>query len=76
MNKIKSSLFTVVFIAITAITNLAGDGHIPIAGRPISETDKTTSTAINTATEPTNEIPFEISDYLWTFASIIGQIKF
>jgi hypothetical protein len=76
MNKIKSTLFTVIFIAISAITTLAADGHIPIAGRATSETDKTTALTINPATEPNSEIYSEISDYIWTFASIIGQIKF
>jgi hypothetical protein len=76
MNKIKSTLFTAVFIAITAITTLAADGHIPIAGRPVFESDKTTATTSNATIEPENEIPFEISNYLWTFADIIGQLKF
>ena len=75
MNKIKSTLFTAVFIAITAITTLA-DGHIPIAGRPVFESDKPTATTSNAAIEPKNEILFEISDYLWTFADVIGQLKF
>jgi hypothetical protein len=76
MNKIKSTLFLAIFVAITATTNLAADGHIPIMGRSISETDKTTATTINPATEPNSEIYSEISDYIWTFAGIIGQLKF
>ncbi len=76
MNKIKSTLFLAIFVAITATTTLAADGQIPIKGRSISETDKTTATTINTATEPNSEIYSEISDYIWTFAGIIGQIKF
>ncbi len=76
MNKIKSTLFLAIFVAITATTTLAADGQIPIMGRSISETDKTTATTINTATEPNSEIYSEISDYIWTFAGIIGQIKF
>ncbi len=76
MNKIKSTLFLTIFIAITATTNLAGDGHIPIMGRSISETDKTTAATIDPSTEPNNEFYSEISDYIWTFAGIIGQLKF
>ncbi|MDQ3750880.1 MAG: hypothetical protein M3367_17955 [Acidobacteriota bacterium] len=76
MNKIKSTLFLAIFVAITAATTLAGDGQIPIGGRPGSETNKTTTAIIITATEPNDEISSEISDYLWTFASIIGQLKF
>ena len=76
MNKIKSTLFLAIFVAITATTTLAADGQIPIAGRPASEPDKTTTAIIITANEPNNEIPSEISDYLWAFASIIGQLKF
>jgi len=76
MNKIKSTLFLAIFIAITATTTLAADGQIPIGGRTASEIDKTTTATIITATEPNNETPFEISDYLWTFASIVGQLKF
>ncbi len=76
MNKIKSTLFLVLVVATTTITTLAADGQIPIGGRPISEPNKTTASVINTVTEPNNEISFEISDYLWTFAGIIGQLKF
>jgi len=76
MNKIKSTLFLAIFIAITATTTLANAGQIPIAGRPVSEPNKTTTATIIIATEPNNEIPFEISDYLWTLASIVGQFKF
>ena len=76
MNKIKSTLFLAIFIAITATTTLAADGHIIIVGRPDSEPTKTTTATIVTATEPKNEIPFEISNYLWTFVSVINQFKF
>jgi hypothetical protein len=76
MNKIKSTLFTAIFIAITAITTLATNGHIPIAGRPVFESDETTAAVSNAAIEPKNEIAFEISNYLWTFADIIEQLKF
>ncbi len=76
MNKIKSTLFLAIFIAITATTTLAADGHILIEGRSVSEPNQTTASAINTATEPKSEISSEISDYLWTFASIIRQFKF
>jgi len=76
MNKIKSTLFLAIFIAITATTTLAADGHIIIVGRPDSEPTKTTTAITVTATEPKNEIPFEISNYLWTFVSVINQFKF
>ncbi len=76
MNKIKSTLFLAIFVAITATTTLAADGHIPIAGRPSSEPNKTTTAIITTANEPKNEISSEISNYLWTVASIVGQFKF
>ena len=76
MNKIKSTLFLAIFVAITATTTLAADGHIVIGGRPTSEPTKTTTAITVNATEPKNEIPFEISNYLWTLASIIGQLKF
>ncbi len=75
MNKIKSTLFLAIFVAITATTTLA-DGQIPIGGRPSSEPNKTTTAIIITANDPKNEISSEISDYLWTFASIIRQFKF
>ncbi len=75
MNKIKSTLFSAIFIAITATTTLAADGQIIIM-RPASEPNKTTTATIITATEPKSEISSEISDYLWTFASIIRQLKF
>jgi hypothetical protein len=75
MNKIKSTLFLAIFIAITATTTLAADGQIIIM-KSASEPNQTTTTTIVTATEPKNEIPFEFSDYLWTLASIIGQLKF
>ncbi len=76
MNKIKSILFLAIFVAVTATTTLAGDGQIPIMGRPESEPNKTTTAIIVTATEPNNEVAFEISDYLWTVAGILGQLKF
>ncbi len=76
MNKIKSTLFLAIFVAITATTTLAGDGQVPIMGRPASEPTKTTTAIIVTATEPNSEISFEISDYLWTFAGVFGQLKF
>ncbi len=76
MNKIKSTLFLAIFVAITATTASAGDGQIPIGGRPESEPTKTTTATIVTATEPNNEVAFEISNYLLTLASIIGQFKF
>jgi hypothetical protein len=76
MNKIKSTLFLAIFVAITATTTLAADGHIVIGGRPTSEPIKTTTATIVTATEPKSEISSEISDYLWTFASIFRQFKF
>ena len=76
MNKIKSMLLLATFVAITATTTLAADGQIPIGGRPESEPDKTTASTIITATEPSNEIPFEISNYLWTFVNTINQFKF
>ncbi len=74
MNKIKSTLFLAIFVATTATTTLAG--HILIGGRPDLEPNKATTATIIVATEPKNEISSEISDYLWTFASIIGQLKF
>jgi hypothetical protein len=76
MSKIKSTLFLAIFIAVTATVTLAGDGQIPIGGRPVFESGETTAAVSNAAIEPKNEIPFEISDYLWTFADIIGQLKF
>ncbi len=75
MNKIKSTLLLAIFIAITATTTLA-DGQIPIGGRPESEPTKTTTATIVTATEPNDEIAFEISNYLLTLAGIVGQFKF
>jgi hypothetical protein len=75
MKKITSTLFLAIFFAITVTTTLAADGQIPNM-RPVSEPNKTTTATIITATEPKNEIPFELSNYLWTFASIIGQFKF
>ena len=75
MNKIKSTLFLAIFVAITATTTLAADGQIIIM-RPDSEPIKTTTATIVTATEPKNEIPFEISNYLWTLVSVINQFKF
>ncbi len=76
MKKIKSTLFLAIFIAATATTTLAADGQIPIAGRSFSEPNKTTTATIITATEPKNEIPFELSNYLWTLVSVINQLKF
>ncbi|MDQ3750879.1 MAG: hypothetical protein M3367_17950 [Acidobacteriota bacterium] len=76
MNKIKLVLFLTLFVTTTATSAFAGDGQIPIGGRPGSEPNKTTTAIIITATEPNDEISSEISDYLWTFASIIGQLKF
>jgi len=75
MNKIKSTLFLAIFIAITATTTLA-DGQIPIGGRTASEIDKTPTATINTVTEPNDEISSEISDYLWTLISVINEFKF
>ncbi len=75
MNKIKSTLFLAIFIAITATTTLAADGQIIIM-KSASEPNQTTTATVNTATEPKNEISSEIPDYLWTFASIIGQFRF
>ncbi len=75
MNKIKSTLFLAILVAITATTTLAGDGQIPNM-RPVSEPNKTTTAITVTATEQNNEIAFEISNYLWTFAGIVGQLKF
>ena len=76
MNKIKSTLFTAIFIAITAVTTLATNGHIPIAGRPVLESDEATAATSNVTIEPKNEVLFEITNYLWTFADIIEQLKF
>ena len=76
MKKIKSGLFLAIFVAITATTTLAADGQIPIMGRSYSEPNETTVATMNTATEPKNEFSSEISDYIWTFASIIRQLKF
>jgi len=76
MNKIKTMLFLVLVVAISTVTTLATDGQIPIGGSPVSEPTKTTVSTINMATEPNNEISFEISDYLLTFANIIKQLKF
>jgi hypothetical protein len=76
MNKIKSMLFVAIFVAITATTTSIYAGHIPIGGRCTTETDETTAVTSDVATEPKNEISSDISDYLWTFADIIGQLKF
>ena len=75
MNKIKSTIFLAIFVAVTATTTLATTGQIPIM-RTAPETDKTTATIVVTATEPNNEISSEISNYLWTVAGILGQFKF
>ena len=75
MNKIKSTLFLAIFVAITATTTLATTGQIPNM-RPVSEPNKTTTAIVVTATEPNNEISSEISNYLWTVAGILGQFKF
>ena len=74
MNKIKSTFLLAAFIAITATSAFAGD--ILIMGKNAPEADRTPTATIVIATEPKNKIPFEISDYLWTFANIIRQFKF
>ena len=76
MNKIKSTLFLAIFVAITATSTLAADGHIVIGGRPAPEPDETTTAIIVAANEPSNEIPFEISKYLWTLVSNIKEFNF
>jgi len=69
-------LFLLLVVATTTITTLGTDGQIPIGGRPESDSTKTITATIVTATEPNNEISSEISDYLLTLAGIIGQLKF
>jgi hypothetical protein len=69
-------LFLLLVVATTTITTLGTDGQIPIGGRPESGSTKTITATIVTATEPNNEIPFEISDYLLAFISVINQFKF
>lgn len=76
MNKIKSTLFLAIFFAISATTTLAADGQIIIVGRPAPEPDETITAPIIATNEPSNEIPFEISDYLWTLISAINELKF
>jgi hypothetical protein len=63
-----------ILVAVTATSAFAGD--ILIGGRNAAEASKTTTAKIITATELKNEITFEISDYLWTFVSVINQFKF
>lgn len=75
MRKFKSGLFLALVLAITT-TSVFADGQVPIVGRSVSETNKSTAPIINTATETGNEVSSELSDYLWTLAGIIGQIKF
>ncbi len=75
MKNIKLTLFLALVVATTATSALA-DGQIPIMGRPGYEPNKTTASAINTVTESENEISSEITNYLWTFATILRQFKF
>ena len=72
MKKTTSGLFLALVLAITTTSAFAADGQIPIVGRSASEANQTTTPTIDTATE----VSPGISDYLWTFASIIGQFKF
>ena len=75
MKNIKLTLILALVIATTATSALA-DGQIPIGGRADSEPNKTATLASDTVTEPENNVSSEISNYLWTFAGIFGQIKF
>ena len=87
MNKIKSMLFLAILVAITATTTLA-DGQIPIGGSPVAVGGQIPIGGSPVAaggqipiggspvSEPNNEISSEISDYLLTLVSIIGQLKF
>jgi len=87
MNKIKSTLFIAIFVAITATTTLA-DGQIPIGGSPVAVGGQIPIGGSPVAvggqipiggspeSEPNGEMSSEISDYLLTLAGIIGQLKF
>jgi hypothetical protein len=76
MNKNRSTLFLALILAVSAISISAQTGgQIPIAGRT-AEPIKTTEATISAGVEPKNELPSEISDYLWTLVSIIRQVKF
>ncbi len=87
MNKIKSTLFIAIFVAITATTTLA-DGQIPIGGSPVAVGGQIPIGGSPVAaggqipiggspeSEPNEEMSSEISDYLLTLAGIIGQLKF
>jgi hypothetical protein len=79
MKKFTSTLFLALFLAITAIS-ISGQegGQIPIMGRTtaVAEPVKTPASVINTAVEPKTGFSSGISDYLWTFVSIIRQVKF
>jgi len=75
MKKIKLTLFLALVVATTATPTFA-DGQIPIGGRPESEPKKTTASAVNIVTAPESEISSELSNYLWTFATILRQFKF
>ena len=79
MKNFTSALFLALFLAVTAtsITAQTG-GQIPIVGRGTSEPIKTTTTTAEIAAtvNTKNEVPVEITDYLWTIVSIIGQFKF
>ena len=74
MNKIKSMLFLAILVAITATTTLA-DGQIPIGGSPVAVGGQIPIGG-SPVSEPNNEISSEVSDYLLTLVSIIGQLKF
>ncbi|MDQ3041239.1 MAG: hypothetical protein M3R11_02540 [Acidobacteriota bacterium] len=75
MKNIKLTLFLALVVATTA-TSAFADGQIPIMGRPDSEPNKRGASAINIVTKPESEISSEISNYLWTFATILRQFKF
>lgn len=75
MKNIKLTLFLALVIATTA-TSAFADGQIPIMGRPGYEPNKTTASVINSVSESENEISSEITNYLWTFATILRQLKF
>ncbi len=77
MKKIKSTLFLALFVVITATSTLAqAPGQIPIVGRGVAEPNKTTAVTIVAVSEPKNDIPSEISKYLWTLVNIARQINF
>ena len=77
MKNIKYTLFLALTLAITSISAFAqAPGQIPIVGKPVYEPNKTTATTISMTAELKKDFSSEITDYLWTFVSLIKQAKF